>query len=286
MPSLSVAIWGARAGGHSILVRTNAAPACPGRGAEMGDHDDAGVPNPEHRELVVVPHEPGALIPFALSARPRQPDALDELIDDLFPAVEEHTGWFDVALVAVGAGLLGWAAVATAPTIAVVVGVLAVTLGCVLPARGAWRRARHARDRRRREHLLRQGILLDISSPATATLAHAYEELIALPPRCPPDIDDPSISAAHIAVQEVATLLRGRAPDTDREIEYIELRMAAVSRLVAALRTQPTPGASREAQTDAVLDARAERDRFDALSSVARLEELTAEARIQRRGRT
>ena len=252
----------------------------------MGEHDEAVVPDPEHRGLVVVPHEPGALVPFALRLRHRQPDALDDLIDDLFPAVDEHAGWLDATLVASGVGLLCWAWIATAPTTAAVVGVFALTLGCVLPARGAWRRARRARERRRRELLLGQGILLDVSSPATASLAHAYENLVALALRSPPDTDNPSISAAHVAVQEVATLLRGQAPSTDRELEYVELRMAAVAALVGALQVQPAAGVTREAHAASVLDARAERDRFDALSSVARIEELTAEARIQRHGRT
>jgi hypothetical protein len=255
----------------------------------QGNNDPAG---PDRRELVVVPHTPGPLISFDAAASGRGRDDLDELIDDLFPAVEERSGWFDAALLAVGVGLLAWSVLGTAPVIVTVLGVLALTLGCVLPIRGAWRRAQQHRERRRHEDLLEQGDLLDVSSPATASLVRAYGRLLDAAPRSGAELGDPAVSAAHAALLEVSSLLQGRAPVSERELGYVDQRAAAVADLVGALGEVPTSTAGRspdDAATvhpDALLDAREELDRITPFNSVTRLQELTAEARTQRRGRS
>ena len=44
-----------------------------------------------------------------------------------------------------------------------------------------------------------------------------------------PELGDPAISAAHGALLEVASLLKGRAPTSEVELGYIDKRAAAVA---------------------------------------------------------
>ena len=90
---------------------------------------------------------------------------------------------------------------------------------------------------------------------------------------------DPARIAAHGAVAEVATLLDGRRVSSDVEREYVLARATAVEDLAAALRQHPRP--ADPGRLDPTLVARA-RNELDALTdggSLARLADLTAEAR-------
>ena len=253
--------------------------------------DDSGVAGPDRRDFVVVPHRPGPVISLDTSRSQRGRDDLDELIDDLFPDVEERPGWFDAALVVVGAVLFAWGWIAEAPGVVTLLGVLALALGCILPIRAAWRRAQHRRERRRREGLLERGVPIDVSSSAASALVGAYEDLLTIAGRSGAEFGDPAISAAHDALLEVASLLKGRPPTSERELGYVDKRANTVAELVDALRELPVrPGPTGEdpssVDPDALIEAREELDQIAPFNSVTRLEELIAEARIQRRGRS
>lgn len=256
----------------------------------MGEPGDSGGPGPESRNFVVVPHRPGPLISLDTTRSQRGRDDLDELIDDLFPDVEERAGLFDAALVAVGAGLLAWGWIGTAPTIVTVLGVVALALGCILPIRTAWRRARDRQLHRRREGLLEKGVPIEVLSAGSARLVGAYEDLLAFASRSGSELGDPAIAAAHCALLEVATLLKGRAPASESEVGYVDKRAVAVAELVGVLqepppaRTAPSGDDVTALPADALIEAREELDQIAPFSSVNRLDELIAEARIQRRG--
>ena len=57
----------------------------------MNESDDRGVA-PDRRNFVVVPHRPGPLLSLDTGRSQRARDDLDELIDDLFPDVDERPG--------------------------------------------------------------------------------------------------------------------------------------------------------------------------------------------------
>lgn len=257
----------------------------------MNESHDRGVAGAGGRDFVLVPHRPGPLVSLDTSRSERSRDDLDELIDDLLPEVEDGPGLFDAVLVGAGAGLLGWAWRGDPPGVAAVLGVVALALGCILPIRAAWRRAQQRRERRRREGLLEQGVPINVSSPTPAALIDAYEELLKLTNRSGREIADPAISAAHGALLEVASLLKSRAPTSEREVGYVDKRAAAIAELAGALRELSTGSEAAIADAlgvdpDVLVEAREEVDRMGPFNSVTRLEELIAEARIQRRGRS
>lgn len=225
--------------------------------------------------MIVVPHSPGPLRRPASESR-RDRDELDELIDDLLPDSDERPGGFDVALLAAGLVLAGWAMLFDGPTFALVVGVIALALGCILPVRSAWRGAHRRRQARRHASTLGRGVPMDSVHPATVRLAGAYDELLALG-----EVESGTMAAAHSALIEAATLLHGRAPASEKELDYVEQRASAIEELVAALREADgtVDGAVEHA---ALIEAREELDAIGEFSSLARLVELIAEARAHR----
>ena len=193
------------------------------------------------RRVVVVPHDPGPLISLEPGAG-RGRDDLDELIDDLFPDVDERPGWLDGALVALGAGLLAWGWFGTAPTIVTVLGVLVLSLGCVLPMRAAWRRTRRRGSRAAGKAWPRGASCSTSRRPRSPRWCAPTRTCSA--PLARSGSDDSAIPAAHVALLEVATLLKGRAPASERELDYVGKRAAAVANLAGALRDQaPLPSA-------------------------------------------
>ncbi len=228
--------------------------------------------------MVVVPDGPGPLVPLEpVAGGGRGRDDLDELIDDLLPDVDDRAGWFDAGLLVVGAALLVWGLASGGSTLAVVAGVAALTLGCVLPLRTGWRRVAARRQGRRRSAVLAGGVPVDISSPTTSRLATAYAGLLVA---VGGDADGaPAIAAAHGAVLEAATLLGGRVPTSDREREYVDQRTAAIEALAAAF--GPTTGDGSPAT---LVEARDELDEIAGFNAVSRLEELADEIRTRRHG--
>lgn len=232
--------------------------------------------------VVVVPHSPGPVTPLDPPERGR--DDLDELIDELFPDTDEGPGWFDAGLVAVGLGLLGWR-LAGGPVAALVAGSAALALGCILPVRWLGQRVQRRRRRRRREAIAATGVPLQAAHAATARLVRAYDDLAAATGVTGARWDhDAEAAAAHGALLEVATLLRGRPPGSDREGEYVAVRAAAIEELTAAVRDRRDRDGPAAPDAGLLLEARGELDALTGRNALTRLDELTAEARHGRAG--
>lgn len=199
------------------------------------------------------------------------------MIDDLFPDTDEGPGGFDAALLAAGLALTAWAMVFDGPTFALVLGVIALALGCILPVRWVWRGARRKRQGRRHESTLARGVPMDSVHPATVRLAAAYDELLGLA-----ELGSDNVVAAHHALVEAATLLQGRSPRGDRELDYVAQRTVAIEGLVAALHEVDDTSLEASVEPAALIEAREELDAIGGFSSLARLEELIAEARARR----
>ncbi len=231
--------------------------------------------------IVVVPPAPGPLVrPDGGPGDNRSRDGLDDLIDDLLPDTDEGPGLTDAALLAGGAGLVGWTMLGSPPAVATVAGVVAVGLGCILPLRAGWRwMGGHRRSRR-----LARGVAMRADEPALARLVAAYGALDALPVTTAT-----ARAAAHGAVLEVASLLAGRAPDSERERRYVEARVTAVEELAEALRGLPPGTASVDepagVEPELVVAAREELDALGGVSALALLEDVTADVRTRGRHR-
>jgi hypothetical protein len=228
-----------------------------------------------HGEVVVVPQFPGPLI---WPDRRRQADDLDDLIDELLPDTAEGPGPTDAALVAGGGALVGWAALGSPPVAVAVVGVAAIGLGCILPVRAGWR----ALTGRRRAAVLGRGVPLLVDDPTVARLVAAYEALDDVPAT-----SDSARAAAHGAMLEVASLLDGRAPESERERNYVDVRAAAVQELVRALQElEPADGYDgTPVPRDLVVEAREELDALGGVNALSRLSDITEEVRARGRGR-
>jgi hypothetical protein len=226
--------------------------------------------------VVVVPERPGHLVRVDVPSG-RSPDELDELIDELLPDTDEGPGWFDVALLIIGAGLIGWAVVGGGPTIVLVLGVIALGLGCILPARSLWRRVQRRRRARSRSVALGKGLPLQVSDPAVERLVRAYDDLVSLATM--PE-GRSAVAAAHSALVEVASLLHGRPAESAAEQEYAENRAAAVEQLAEALREHQADPPDPET----LLLARAELDPIGGFNSLTRIGDLTADLRTRRAG--
>ncbi|MEA2826267.1 MAG: hypothetical protein QOG43_706 [Actinomycetota bacterium] len=211
---------------------------------------------------------------------PRRDD-LDDLIDELLPDVDERPGWFDAGLLAVGAMLLAGGLTVGAPSFVLVGAVFALTLGCVLPLRTAWRRLAAGRAGRRRSARLASGVPVDVTSPITGRLVAAYEALLRV--EGVRDGGAPAVAAAHGALLEAATLLGGRAPTSVREQEYVDRRTAAIEALAAALTPTPAEMAAG-GEPSLLVDVRDEVEEMAGLNAVSRLDELAEEARLRRHG--
>lgn len=194
------------------------------------------------RAWVVVPRSPGPLLaaPGAVAER----DDVDDLLDDLFGEQSlDRPGTADVVLVLLGAaglvaGLAGWL-----PTGVAVLGGLLLTLGLVLPLTSLWQALGRRRQAKSVAQLMGSGVLLATDHPLTAELVGAYRRILT---RLDPD-PEPSeaLSAAHLALVEVAGLLHGRPPYGQAEEEYVARRAQAVADLAEDLEATQTAAAAR-----------------------------------------
>lgn len=239
-------------------------------------------------DVVVVPRRPGPVIFLDGDRSRRGRDDLDDLIDELLPEVDEEPGWFDVALLLLGGGLLLWPWVSGPPPIVATLGVIAICLGCVLPIRTSWRHARQRRAHSRRDAWLAQGVLLDISSPSVAALVSAYEDLFRVAGGSSPWVGGPATPAAHVALMEVASLLGGQPPRSERQRAFVDQRARAVADLCDALRELPSsppktfPGDPSLVEPDVLIEAWEGLDQISPFNSVTRIEAIIDEARIRR----
>jgi hypothetical protein len=90
-----------------------------------------------------------------------------------------------------------------------------------------------------------------------------------------------ALAAAHEALLEVASLLRGRAATSSEEQRYVDDRSGAIEELVAALEAAPTEDETDRLGVDqrSVVEARDEVDQLSGTSTLGRLAELTEQAR-------
>jgi hypothetical protein len=243
----------------------------------------------EDAEVVVVPRQPGPLSPLGGRARPQ--DELDVLVEDMFgESTDEGPGVFDLVLLGLGAAISVWAFLSGAGMGWTALGVILVVLGLALPARSILRTYRSRSARRVRRRAIERGYLLDASAPSTGALVDAYEQLAEVAEGSASPLAEQTVTAAHAALVEVATLLDGSAPVTDAEIAYVEKRTAAVrtasARLIRADRVRARARgartradedetmAQRRRRADAVTRAREELESTHRMSSVDQLEAL------------
>ena len=203
---------------------------------------DPGEQRAEARFLVVPP-DPGPLRSLIRPARDR--DELDDLVDDLFgEPSDERSGAFDVALVVAGVAGLAWAVLGggIAP---LALGVVLLALGLALPAQRVARSVGEGRRSVDRRRTIGDGTLLDVTDPEVARLTSAYAALLPLreEPRAP--LAGPAVTAAHLALTEVASLLEGQPPSEDAARGYIRRRADAIERTTAQLRDGIRGGSRR-----------------------------------------
>lgn len=225
--------------------------------------------------MVVVPRQPGRLRAVGGSGRTR--DELDELIDDIFgQSTDERPGIFDVVLIGLGVVLLAWSLVLGGPDLATWIGLFAVLLGVALPLRGAVRGFGRRRTRAARERAVAEGYVLDTSHPATAELAAVYDRLCDAARL--PNVQEPSriVAAGHLAMVEVATLLKGAPPFAPEQVTYVARRTEAMRSVTSGL----LAGHERwVAEATAANQSAAAEDREWAAALTAAREELESTAR-------
>lgn len=178
----------------------------------------------------------------------------------------------DAALVGGGACAIAATLVAGLPVAILGVGIASVGIGSILPIRSVIRRGKHRAHDRRLRDLIGDGQLLDIRGRSTKELADTHNALIA-------SVDATTAvgirvrSIAHGLVEEVATLLEGHPPETDRQRAYVALRLAALHDLQRAL----TDHASDHAEQNASVDARLAIESHAARSALTEAAELSAD---------
>jgi hypothetical protein len=208
--------------------------------------------------LVVVPRRPGPLIvpPPPAGAGPR--DEVDVGLDDLFgPPFQQKPGPLDAALTIGGIALIAFGSVVKGAGWLIVIGGLSLVLGLAFPIRSLWRRLSRGRSARRLAAILKQGDPLNLSSPATRRLADSYSRLLELAAAGDELSGPDALDASHQALQEVAELLHGRAPQGAAETEYVVRRATAVDGLVRMLEgsddaADRTEAAARDAAVTAI----------------------------------
>jgi len=150
------------------------------------------------------------------------------------------------------------------PEAATVIGALALGLGCILPVRWMWRNVTRRRGRG-------EPLLLNVGDAETRRLVEAYEQIRTTSnsdSTTKKSVSTAGLAAAHAALVEVATLLRGRQPAGEGERLYVAERADAIERFASSLGGEDVH----------LLEARREVEELGGQSSVTRLRELTEEA--------
>jgi hypothetical protein len=188
--------------------------------------------------ILVVPRTPGPLID-PRPQRQREPDEVDELVDELFgPADDTPVGWFDGACLAGGLVLLVLSLTVWSSGALTVVAVILLCLGAILPVRALYRRLVSGRAGRRDASLRSKGLVLDVAHPLTARLAGAYGSLLETADAPDMPFRTEALSAAHMALIESATLLDGAPPSTPSQVAYVEKRVVAIEAFTRAAAAQ------------------------------------------------
>lgn len=210
---------------------------------------------------VVVPSRPGPVV--ALASLDRSRDELDDVLDDVFGEPDEGgAGPLDAVLLVGGAAAIIAGLTTLVPGWVLVAGIAAFALGSVLPLRSLWRRRAGARRAARLRALIGDGIPLHVAQRDVADLVAAHQRCLDLANGLVAWRRVQVVSVAHAALLEVATLLRGRAPATPAEVDYVVTRGAALCRLADAL-VDPAVG-------DGEVDAGMRQARADARMEIER----------------
>jgi hypothetical protein len=231
--------------------------------------------NVDLRASVVVPARPGPLVPLRDPERGR--DELDELIDDVFGESDDRgPGPVDAVLVVGGVGAIIAGQAGSLPTVVTVCGAAAVALGAVLPLRSLWRKGGSARRTSRLQSLLGDGVLLRTDHPSVEQLLAAHQRLLsltaplAIAPRA--RVHD----VAHAALLEVASLLGGRPPGAQVEVDYVAARTHALDDLASAV-TDQRVGDRETDRRRALVEARHEVEQLAGSSSLTDASDLSRE---------
>ncbi len=234
-----------------------------------------------------VPRTPGELTPVDLR-RHRQRDELDVMVDELFGApTDERPGRLDAALIGIGVAILVWWLISREGNGVLFFGIAVLLIGSVLPLRGVRRRILQRRAARANEALQGAHDVLDAADPAVLDLATAYEELAATAKRSGVSHASEALAAGHQAVAEVASLLAGRSPIVEGEVEYVRKRTDAVRALASELQRSHVAALESEGlrlgqeqrehqlRASAMAAARGELDALDPADSIDELDRLT-----------
>jgi hypothetical protein len=232
-------------------------------------------PDVDLRAAVIVPARPGPLVRLRDVERGR--DEIDELLDDVFGEPDDRgPGPVDAVLVAGGLGAIIGGQATSLPTVVTVCGAVAFGLGAVLPLRSLWRRVGSARRSRRRRSLLGDGVLLRTDHTSIKQLLAAHERLLgaAAPLAAAPRARVHDV--AHAALIEVASLLGGRPPGAQVEVDYVAARTHALEGLAATV-ADPRVGDGETDRRRALVEARHEVEQLAGSSSLTDASDLSRE---------
>ena len=225
-------------------------------------------------QLLVVPHRPGPLIELPPEQRR---DEIDDVLDEVFGEAPRDTpGAFDAVLVVGGVALTIAALVAGLPAWLLGLGVVCAAFGLILPLHHAWTRIVRARSLRRIREVMGQGTLIDAGHRETRRLIRSYRRV----ERSTGDgLAGDALESAHLALLEVAGLLRGRPPESPAEREYVAERAGAIARLAATMERPSTeeivePPVDEDALRDSAVQALRDLDERTGSGSLARMLQL------------
>jgi hypothetical protein len=227
------------------------------------------------RSALVVPARPGPLVRLRDLERGR--DELDELIDDVFGEADDRgPGPVDAVLVVGGLGAIIGGQAASLPTAVTVCGAAALGLGAVLPLRSLWRRVGSARRSSRLRSLLGDGLLLRTDHPAIEQLIAVHERLLSVAAPLAKGPQARVHDVAHAALLEVASLLGGRAPGAQVEVDYVGARTQALKTLAATV-ADPRVGDGDSDRRRLLVEARNEVEQLSGSSSLTEASDLARE---------
>jgi hypothetical protein len=202
---------------------------------------------------------------------------IDEVLDDVFGESDDRgPGAVDAVLVVGGLGAIVGGQAASLPAVVTVGGVAAVALGAVLPLRSLWRRAGAARRSRRLQSLLGDGVLLRIDHSSIEQLLAAHHRLLTLAASLATAPRSRVQTVAHSALLEVASLLAGRQPVAEGELDYIAARSHALEDLCSTV-ADPRVGDGERDRRRAIVEARHEIEELAGSSSVIDASDLSRE---------
>ena len=232
-------------------------------------------PDLDLRAAVIVPARPGPLVRLQDLERGR--DEIDELLDDVFGEPDDHgPGPVDAVLIVGGLGSIIGGQAASLPTVVTVCGAAAVALGAVLPLRSLWRRVGSARRASRLQSLLGDGALLRTDHPSIERLLAAHQRLLSVTAPLATAPRARVHDVAHAALLEVASLLGGRAPGAQVEVDYVAARSRALEDLAATV-ADPRVGDGETDRRRALVAARHEVEQLAGNSSLTDASDLSRE---------